>query len=392
MKGENVFKIQTLNKIASAGLDKLPHDNYETASEINNPDAIMVRSAKLHEMEFPESLKSIARAGAGVNNIPVDKCSEKGIVVFNTPGANANGVKEIVLAGMLLASRGIVEGIGYVNTLKGKGEEVSKIVEKNKKNYAGNEIKGKKLGLIGLGAIGSLVANSAIALGMEVEGYDPFISVDAAWSLSSEVKKARGLEDLISSSDYLSLHLPVNDKTKGFLNSDKFALMKNGVKIMNFARGGLVNDKDLIAALKEGKVSKYVTDFITDELIGVENVIGIPHLGASTAESEENCSVMAADQLKDFLENGNILNSVNFPNCTLDRCGDSRIAIINKNIPNMVGQITSVLADSGINIIEMLNKSKGDFAYNILDIEGDVSGEPIEKLSVIEGVIKVRLI
>ncbi|MFP4521224.1 MAG: phosphoglycerate dehydrogenase [Fibrobacterota bacterium] len=387
-----MFKIQTLNKIASAGLDKLPHDNYETASEINNPDAIMVRSAKLHEMEFPESLKSIARAGAGVNNIPVDKCSEKGIVVFNTPGANANGVKEIVLAGMLLASRGIVEGIGYVNTLKGKGEEVSKIVEKNKKNYAGNEIKGKKLGLIGLGAIGSLVANSAIALGMEVEGYDPFISVDAAWSLSSEVKKARGLEDLISSSDYLSLHLPVNDKTKGFLNSDKFALMKNGVKIMNFARGGLVNDKDLIAALKEGKVSKYVTDFITDELIGVENVIGIPHLGASTAESEENCSVMAADQLKDFLENGNILNSVNFPNCTLDRCGDSRIAIINKNIPNMVGQITSVLADSGINIIEMLNKSKGDFAYNILDIEGDVSGEPIEKLSVIEGVIKVRLI
>lgn len=385
-----MFKIQTLNKIAPAGLDLLPRDNYDVAGELLNPDGILVRSAKMHDMELPETLKAIARAGAGVNNIPIETCSQKGVVVFNTPGANANGVKELTLGAMILSARYVIPATQWVQELIGKGDEVPKLVEKGKSNFAGTELAGKKLGVIGLGQIGVLVANAAESLGMHVTGYDPFISVEAAWGLSRTVKRAKGLDSLLSDSDYISLHCPLSDKTKGMLNRDKFAAMKPGVRIMNFARGGLVNNLDLKDAITDGIVGAYVTDFPDEELLAMEKVLCIPHLGASTAESEETCAVMAVKQVRDYLEHGNIRNSVNFPDCELPRTAQQRLTIANRNIPKMVGQITGVLAEEKVNIAEMLNKSKGDLAYNIIDIDGPLSEKAIEAIKGIEGVIAVR--
>ena len=388
-----MFKIQTLNKISPKGLDLFSRDNYEVASEIGNPDAIVLRSYKMHDMDLPQSLCAIARAGAGTNNIPIDSCSEKGIVVFNTPGANANAVKEIVLAGLLLSSRDIVEGITWTQSIKDEGEKVPAQVEKEKSKFAGQEIKGKKLGIVGLGAIGAMVANDALALGMEVVGYDPYLSVDAAWGLSSDVQKATGLETLLSDVDYLSIHIPLLESTKEMFNSEKFAMMKEGISILNFARGGLVNNEDIKEALASGKVSKYVTDFPSADLLGVKGVLPIPHLGASTIESEDNCAIMACQQVKNFLETGNIRNSVNFPTCELPvKAGHKRIIIANKNIPNMISEITSLLADNNINIGDMLNKSKGELAYNIIDIDGEVSDDILDKLHKVDGIIVAKII
>ena len=387
-----MFKIQTLNKIAMIGLEGFPREQYEIASEILNPDAILVRSADMHSMTLPASVQAIGRAGAGVNNIPVEQCSKRGIVVFNTPGANANGVKELVLEGLLLSSRRIVAGIAGAQTLKGKGKEVGALVEKGKNDFVGPEIKGKKLGVIGLGAIGVMVANDALGLGMEVAGYDPYISVEAAWGLARTVRRAISLDMLLAQSDYITLHVPLADQTKGMLNRDKFGLMKKGVRIVNLARGGLVKNADLIEAMKAGTVACYVTDFPDDDLLTVPNVIPIPHLGASTPEAEDNCAVMAVEQVRDYLENGNVKNSVNFPACALPSMGRDRIVVANANVPNMVGQITTVLAADRINIADMMNKSAGDFAYNIIDIDGDVSQTQVEKLRKIEGVIMARLI
>lgn len=387
-----MYTIQTLNKISANGLDQLPRDNYEIATEITNPDAILVRSADMLQMELPSKIKGIARAGAGVNNIPIDRCTENGVVVFNTPGANANAVKEIVIASLLLASRKIFQGINWAQSLKGKADEVGALVEKGKGQFVGPEIAGKKLGVIGLGAIGVKVANDALALGMEVIGYDPFLSVDAAWGISSKVTKAASIEQLIASSDYITIHIPFNGKTKGTINKDKIALMKKGVKILNFSRGGLVVNEDILQAIKDGIVSTYVTDFPEDELLGIDNIITIPHLGASTPESEENCAVMAAKQLRHFLEYGNIKNSVNFPECHLDWTGKSRLTIVHDNIPNMVGQIATLLAGYSINIADMLNRSKDKIGYTIIDIEGSITDEAVAKLKAVEGVKKVRVI
>jgi D-3-phosphoglycerate dehydrogenase len=387
-----MFKIQTLNKIAMIGIDVFPREQYEIASDIMNPDAILVRSADMHNLQLPASVKAIGRAGAGVNNIPVEACSKRGVVVFNTPGANANGVKELVLAGLLMSSRRIVPAIEWAKTLKGKGKEVGPLVEKGKNDFVGPEIKGKKLGVIGLGAIGVMVANDAVSLGMEVAGFDPYISVEAAWGLSRTVRRATSLDQLLAQSDYITLHVPLIDQTKGMLRAEKFALMKKGVRIINLARGGLVKNADLLEALKAGSVGCYVTDFPDDELLDVPGVIAIPHLGASTPEAEDNCAVMAVEQVRDYLENGNIKNSVNFPACSLPAMGRNRILVANANVPNMVGQITTVLAGDKINIADMMNKSAGDFAYNIIDIDGQVSEAQVEKLRKIEGVVMARLI
>ncbi|MEA3455727.1 MAG: phosphoglycerate dehydrogenase [Campylobacterota bacterium] len=387
-----MFKIQTLNKISPKGLDLFSHDNYEVASEIGSPDAVVLRSFKMHDMELPETLCAIARAGAGTNNIPIDRCSEKGIVVFNTPGANANAVKEMVLTSLLLASRDIVNGIIWTQSIKDEGDNVPALVEKAKSQFGGQEIKGKKLGIVGLGAIGAMVANDAIALGMEVVGYDPYLSVDAAWELSSDVKKATGLETLLSEVDFLSIHVPLLDSTKRMFNSEKFAMMKDGINILNFARGGLVDNEDLKAALESGKVSTYITDFPSADLLEVKGVIPIPHLGASTEESEDNCAIMASQQVKNFLETGNIRNSVNFPTCELPvKPGYKRLIIANKNIPNMISEITSMLADNNINIGDMLNKSKGDLAYNIIDVDGEVSQDALDKLQAVDGIIFAKV-
>jgi len=387
-----MYKIQTLNKISPIGLDLFPRDNYEIASEIVNPDAIVLRSFAMHEMEIPKTVKSVARAGAGVNNIPIDKCTAAGIVVFNTPGANANGVKELVLAGLLLSSRRLVPGIEWAKSLIGKGGEVEKLVEKGKSEFAGPEIKGKRLGVIGLGAIGVMVANDATALGMEVVGYDPFISVDAAWRLSQNVKQAKSQDALIAESDYITVHVPLTDKTRGMFNKERFATMKKGARLLNFARGDLVNNADLAAALADGTLSAYVTDFPTDDLLKLDKVIAFPHLGASTPEAEDNCAVMAVVQTRGFLESGNIKNSVNFPDCELDFRARTRIVIANRNIPNMVGQITGVLAAEKINIADMLNKHKGELAYNIIDVDGEMPVGAVDKIRAIEGVIMARVI
>jgi D-3-phosphoglycerate dehydrogenase len=387
-----MFKIQTLNKISPTGLDKLSHDLYEIASEIIHPDAIIVRSHKMHDMELPESLQAIARAGAGVNNIPIDRCSERGIIVFNTPGANANSVKELVLAGLFLTSRDILGGIAWAQCLAGKGDAVPKLIEKGKSQFVGPEIRGKKFGVIGLGAIGVMVANDAASLGMEVTGYDPFISVESAWGLSRDIKKARGFENLLSESDYISLHVPLDDETHEMINHSRFAIMKKGVRLLNFARGGLVSTADLKEALQKGIVQKYITDFPDEDLLNIEGVICVPHLGASSAEAEENCAIMAATQLKEFLEKGNIRNSVNFPECDMDMRGDRRLVVANRNIPAMVGQITAVLADDRINIVDMLNRSRGDLAYNIIDIDGEISDTSVGKIRKIDGVLMARVI
>jgi len=388
-----MYKIQTLNKISPKGLDLFPRDTYEVASELANPDAIVLRSFKMHEMELPPALKAIARAGAGTNNIPIDRCSQRGIVVFNTPGANANAVKEIVLASLLLSSRDIVGGVAWTQSIKEQGDEVPALVEKNKSQFAGCEIKGKKLGIVGLGAIGAMVANDALALGMEVIGYDPYLSVDAAWGLSSRVQKASGLETLLSDVDYLSIHVPLLESTKGMFNKEKFAMMKEGISILNFARGGLVDNDDIKEALASGKVSTYVTDFPTADLLGVDGVIPIPHLGASTVESEENCAIMACQQVREYLETGNIKNSVNFPNCEMSlKEGRKRLIIANRNIPTMISEITTLLAENSINIGDMLNKSKGDIAYNIIDVDGEIGEEVLEKLLKVEGIIFARIL
>ena len=383
-----MFNILTLNKIAKCGLDQL-NDNYKITDDANvDADGIILRSFKMHDMELPESLKAVARAGAGTNNIPIDKCSEKGIVVFNTPGANANAVKELVIAGMLLASRDVIGGVAWANTLT--GDDVDKQVEKGKSNFAGCEIKGKTLGIIGLGAIGILVANAAYALGMEVIGYDPYLSVDSALKLSRHVKKANSPEEVYAAADYITIHVPLMDSTRNTINAETIAQMKAGVIILNFARGGLVNNADIKKALADGKVAKYVVDFADSETVNQPGIINIPHLGASTAESEDNCAVMAAQELADYLENGNILNSVNFPNCSLPEDNIGRIAIAHKNIPNVIAKFTEAL--SSVNISDMINKSKGELAYTIINTDHAIPAEAIEKLNQIDAVIRVRVI
>ena len=385
------MKICTLNKIAACGTERFGA-GYTVGEDMEGAAGVMVRSAAMHDMELPESLWAIARAGAGVNNIPVDACSEKGIVVFNTPGANANAVKELVLAGLFLSSRKVVDGVRWANTLKGEGEAVGKLVEKGKSAFAGPEILGKKLGVIGLGAIGVLVANAATALGMEVYGYDPFLSVDAAWKLSRSIHHAATLEEIYASCDYITVHVPLTPDTKGMIGTDALASMKDGVRILNFARGGLVDSTAMLAALDSGKVACYVVDFPSDEMLGVNNVIAIPHLGASTPESEDNCAVMAADELMDYLENGNITHSVNFPDMKVPRSGDTRICVLHKNVPNMLAQISAVVSAAGVNIASMTNKSRKDCAYTVLDIEGSVKDNVCRDILAIQDVIRVRVL
>lgn len=385
------MNICTLNKIAACGTDRLGA-GYTVTDVLDTADGVMVRSAAMHDMALPQSLLAIARAGAGVNNIPVDKCSDAGIVVFNTPGANANAVKELVIAGLLLSSRKVVPAIAWAKTLKGEGDMVGKLVEKGKSAFAGPEIAGKKLGVIGLGAIGVLVANAARALGMEVYGYDPFLSVDTAWKLSRDVHHAVDLETIYKECDYITVHVPLLPDTKGMLNADAFAVMKDGVRVLNFARDGLVNSADMLAALESGKVAAYVVDFPTEEMLDVENVIAIPHLGASTPESEDNCAVMAADELKDYLENGNILHSVNFPDVQAPRAAANRICVLHKNVPNMLAQISAVVSAAGINIASMVNKSKKDYAYTLLDVECAPAAATLDGITGIDGVIRVRSI
>ena len=390
-----MYKIQTLNKISAEGLANFPRDDYEIASEILNPDAILLRSADMHSMELPASVKAIARAGAGVNNIPVSAMSEKGVVVFNTPGANANAVKELVIAALLFSSRPVHKAADWAKTLAGKGDEIPELAEKGKSQFVGPEIKGKTLGVIGLGAIGAMVANTAIGLGMDVIGYDPYISVDAAWSLSRAVHKAESLESLLSKSDYVSLHIPQTNDTKGFINADRINMMKKGVRLLNFARGGLVVNKDVLAAIDSGKIAQFITDFTDEELLNNDKIICLPHLGASTPEAEDNCAFMAVDQLKNFLERGNIINSVNFPKTYLDAqipAGGTRLCIANKNVPNMVGQISTILADAKLNIEGMVNQNRADLAYNLIDVSCPVSADVVEKLKSIDGVINVRCI
>lgn len=388
-----MFKIQTLNKIDTDGLDLLSHDKYEIASEIPQPDAIVLRSFKMHNMELPQSLKAVARAGAGVNNIPINRCTEKGIVVFNTPGANANGVKELVIAGLLLSSRDITDAVAWGKTLIGKGDEVQALIESGKKNFAGQEIMGKTLAVIGLGAIGVLVANAAEALGMNVIGYDPYMNVKQALKLSNHVKWVDGIQALLSEADYVTVNIPLTPETRNYINKEKFNMMKDNVRLLNFARGGLVDLVDLKAAIDSGKVARYVTDFPTEETLKMDKVIAIPHLGASTKESETNCAIMAVNQVKDYLEDGNIKNSVNFPEALMERNGGSRILIANKNIPNMVSQISSVLATENLNIDNMLNKKHDNIAYNIIDVtQAKIDEKVAGKLKEIEGVFMVRLI
>jgi D-3-phosphoglycerate dehydrogenase len=387
-----MFRIQTMNKISPQGLELFPRDRYEVASEIPRPDAILVRSADLQNLEIPDSVLAIARAGAGVNNIPVSRCSERGVAVFNTPGGNANAVKELVIAALLLSSRDIVAGIQWGKTIAGRADEVPDLVEKEKSRFEGPELRGKTLGVIGLGAIGVMVANAATALDMDVIGHDPYISVDAAWDLSREVVRADTLEGLLSKSDYISLHVPLGDATRGLLNAEKFRFMKKGARIINLARGGLVNEADIIAALESEKLAAYVTDFPSAELLACPRAICIPHLGASTPEAEDNCAVMAVRQLMDFLESGAIRNSVNFPRCRLDQQAPFRLLVSNLNIPNMVGQITTLLAGANINITDLINHHREEFAYNIIDTEQPIPGAVLEQLKAVKGIIHVRII
>lgn len=386
-----MYNIQTLNKISKYGTDNFDAAKYNVADTVENPDAIMVRSAAMHDMEFGSNLLAIARAGAGVNNIPVDKCAEQGICVFNTPGANANAVKELVIAGLLISSRKVPEAMTWAQGLKGNGAEVGKMVEKGKAQFAGPEIMGKTLGVIGLGAIGVLVANAAIALGMKVVGYDPFLSVKAALGLDPAVKAVADIKELYAASDYITIHVPYNADTKGTINNDTIALMKDGVRVLNFARGELVDAAAITAALESGKVAAYVVDFPSDEILGVKNAIAIPHLGASTPESEDNCAMMAALELIDYIENGNIKNSVNYPDASMNAAG-TKICVMHKNVPAVISGLTTVLGDSGINIDNMLNKSKKDYAYTMIDVSGDVSDDVIGKIGALDSVIKVRVI
>ena len=384
--------ILKLNAISPLVNNYLKEDSYNVTDSSSSPVAVLVRSADMHSFELPASVVAVARAGAGVNNIPIDEYAKKGVVVFNTPGANANAVKELVICGMLLSGRDVLGGIEWTKTLKGSGAEVGKLVEKGKKQFVGGEIKGKTLGVIGLGAIGKLVANDAHNLGMEVLGYDPYISVEGAWSLSRAVQKASSYDEIFEKSDFITVHVPATGTTKGFINAESIAKMKNGVVILNFARGELVNNADMIAALESGKVGKYVVDFPSDEVLGVKNVIAIPHLGASTPESEDNCAEMAAKELLDYIENGNITNSVNYPNCRLDKVAPHRISIAHANLPNMVGQFTSKLAGKHINISNMINQSRGDYAYSLLDIDIQADDTLLDEIRSIDGILSVRSI
>ena len=386
-----MYKVKTLNKISDIGLKEFT-DDYSFTEELNEADAVLVRSADMKSLEFSGNLLAVARAGAGVNNIPLDKCAEQGIVVFNTPGANANAVKELVIAGLLLAARDVVGGINWVQANKG-AEDLSKLVEKEKSNFAGNEIEGKKFGVIGLGAIGVLVANAAKRLGMEVYGCDPYISVEHAWSLSRDVIHVKTVEEIFRTCDYITVHVPLMDATKHMINADSLKLMKDGVVILNFSRDALVNDEDIEKALVCGKVKKYVTDFPNEKSANMDGVIAIPHLGASTEESEDNCAVMAVKEIMNYLENGSIKNSVNYPNCEVAKLiSKARITLLHKNIPSMITKFTTVLSSYNVNIEEMVNKSRGDYAYSVFDIDTEVTDDMKKALEEIEGVLKVRAI
>ena len=389
------FKIQTLNKIAAVGLNQLDRDNYEVATDINNPDAILVRSADMHEMNISDNTKAVARAGAGTNNIPIPELTEKGVVVFNTPGANANAVKELVMLSLLLASRPVVDANKWANALAGKGDEIPDLAEKGKSQFVGPELKGKTLGVIGLGAIGYMVANLALKFGMEVIGYDPYLSVQAALNLDHNVRIAETLDTVFAKSDYITIHVPQTNDTKGMINASAIKNMKNGVRIINIARGGLVNNADVLDAIKSGKVACMVTDFAAEELLNQPNIIVMPHLGASTPEAEDNCAVMASKQLKDFLEKGNIVNSVNFPKTVTDNPipnGGTRLCISHKNIPDTISKFTTILGEAKLNISSFINQARGDVAYNIIDVDGKVTEDIIEKLSACDTVNRVRAI
>lgn len=386
-----MFKYHCLNPISQVGLENFT-ENYEKVEAIEDADCVLVRSASMHEMELPEQVVAVARAGAGVNNIPLDKCAQQGIVVFNTPGANANGVKELVIAGMLLAARDVVGGINWVSDNKDLAD-IAKMAEKEKKNFAGTELIGKKLGIIGLGAIGVKVANTARHFGMEVYGYDPYVSVDAAWSLSRDVKHVLNVEDIYRACDFITIHVPLLDSTKGMINAQAISMMKDGVVLLNFARDLLADEAAVLEGLKSGKIRKYVTDFPNPTTAGQEGCIVIPHLGASTEESEDNCAKMAVKELKDFMENGNIANSVNYPSCDMGICRQAgRVAIFHKNIANMITQFTACFGEEGINISDLTNKSKGEYAYTMLDVETPATAEMIAKLSAINGVFRVRVV
>ena len=389
-----MYNIKTLNNISDIIYSELESSRYTVSDEVESCDGILVRSADMHQMQLPEDLLAIARAGAGVNNIPIDSCTEKGIVVFNTPGANANAVKELVLCGLLLAGRSVVKGCDWLNDLHAqKAENIEKLVEKGKKQFVGPELAGKKLGVIGLGAIGVMVANAADkGLDMQVLGYDPFLSVDAAWSLTRSIIHVKTIEEIFTTCDYISLHLPLNDNTRHMIDQKVISSMKKGAVLLNFARGGLVDDDAVIAALESGHLRHYVTDFPDNKILGCKGVIATPHLGASTPESEENCAKMAAKQLKEYIENGNIINSVNLPRCEMPRTEPYRIAIINRNVKSMVGRITGVLGDNGLNIEHMVNSSRGDWAYTLLDLSVKPTAECVKQLSEIDGVIRVRLL
>ncbi|MFC4024382.1 phosphoglycerate dehydrogenase [Oceanobacillus longus] len=393
---DKVKTIKTLNNIADTGLNVFNNGDYAIDNESENPDAIVVRSFNMHSMEFDPNLKAIARAGAGVNNIPVDKCTEDGIVVFNTPGANANAVKEIVLTTLMASSRNLFAGIEWAKTLQGKGDEVPSLVEAGKKQFVGNEIKGKKLGVIGLGAIGALVANDALDLDMDVIGFDPFISINTAWELSRNVERAMTMEQLFAEADYITVHVPLTEDTSEMFNEKAFNLMKPGVHILNFSRGGLANENDMAEALESGKVGKYITDFPNENILNMKNAVPVPHLGASTRESEENCAIMATRQVKEYLETGNIKNAVNFPNASIPYTGKSRVTAFHRNVPNMVGQISSAFSNNNLNIADMINRSRGDYAYTMIDIDNEVNGDVIpgleEEIKQIEGMITIRVI
>lgn len=386
-----MYKINCLNPISKVGLVNLTAD-YQITENVNEAEGILVRSASMHEMELPDSLLAVARAGAGVNNIPLDKCAEKGVVVFNTPGANANGVKELVIAGMLLAARDIVGGIEWVKASK-DDENIAKAAEKEKKKFAGTELFGKKLGIIGLGAIGVKVANAAISLGMDVYGYDPYLSVNAAWNLSREVKHVVNVDDIYAECDYITIHVPLLDSTRGMINKDAISKMKDGVVILNFARDLLANESDVLEGIDSGRIARYVSDFPNTTTAGAKGCIVIPHLGASTEESEDNCAKMAVEEIMDYLENGNIKNSVNYPACDMGVCNKAgRVAIFHKNIANMITKFTAEFGDKGINISDMMNKSRGEVAYTMLDVESAPTGEIVEALEKIDGVFRVRVV
>lgn len=386
-----MYKINCLNPISQVGLKNLTAD-YQLCDDVKEADGILVRSASMHDMELPDSLLAVARAGAGVNNIPLDKCAEKGVVVFNTPGANANGVKELVIAGMLLAARDVVGGIEWVKAAQ-DDENIAKSAEKEKKNFAGTELAGKKLGVIGLGAIGGKIANAAIHLGMEVYGYDPFVSVNAAWSLSRDVKHVLNVDDIYSQCDYITIHVPLFDNTRGMINAEAIEKMKDGVVILNFARDLLANEQDILEGIQKGKIHRYVSDFPNTTTAGQKGCIVIPHLGASTEESEDNCAKMAVEEIMDYLANGNIRNSVNYPSCDMGVCTKmGRVAVFHKNIANMITKFTAVFGEKGINISDMINKSRGEVAYTMLDVEGVPTREIVEALEKLEGVFRVRIV